>query len=332
MTNTDPSPGNPYALRIGVLHEHSGYSDGDPNTRPSDYFTAARTGHNVADAGGDTGVKIDYLISSEHSENEKIPITTAEVCLGAAGLECLNIDQPDHYRKWTETLQQAVAATEMTGLDYTGFTAMRGFEYTNDVWNHLGVYFGRNVVNAKIDGSYLLPDLFWNWIREPAERGGGSDALVVFNHPGGVPNLTPFDDGALLGAVLQLLFQGNWNNYKYVPDVDDRVAGMEVNGGDDLSWYTRAADERLAPRPDRRRGRAPARVVDERGRQDPHAHPRPQPPRLLLGAPERPHDRHRQRPGERLAGPAGDLPADPVLGQRRLRERPRVRRRSGPGW
>jgi len=240
QTNTDPSPANPLALRVGVLHNHSGYSDGDPDMRPSDYFTAGRTGHNTADAGGDTGIKIDYMISSEHSENEKIPITTAEVCLGAAPLECLNLDQPDHYRKWTETLQQAVAGTEMTGMDYTGFTAMRGFEYTNDIWNHLGVYFSRNVVNAKIDGSYLLPNLFWNWIREPAERGGGSDALVVFNHPGGVPNLTPFGDGALLGPILQLLFQGNWNNYRYVPDVDDRVAGMEITGGDDLSWFTRA--------------------------------------------------------------------------------------------
>ena len=32
---------------------------------------------------------------------------------------------------------------------------MRGFEWTNDYYNHLGVYFSRNVVNAKIDGSYL---------------------------------------------------------------------------------------------------------------------------------------------------------------------------------
>jgi hypothetical protein len=255
-TNADPSPGSPLVLRIGAVHEHSGYSDGDPATRPSDYFAAAKTGHNVADAGGDTGVIIDFLLSSEHSENEKLPITTAAVCIDPSGIPaglaaldleeilppiaCSNVDQPSHYRKWAETLAQAADATEMTGTAYTGFTGMRGFEYTNDIWNHLGVYFSRNVVNAKIDGSYLLPEAFWSWLREPAERGGGSDALVVFNHPGGVPNLTPFDDGAILGPVLSLLFQGNWNDYAYVPDVDTRVAGMEVNGGDDLSWYVRA--------------------------------------------------------------------------------------------
>jgi hypothetical protein len=255
-TGTDPSPGEPYALRIGAVHEHSGYSDGDPDTRPADYFTAARTGHNQADAGGDTGVIVDFLLSSEHSENEKLPITTAEVCIDTAGipealaaldlegivppLRCPNLERPDHYRKWVETLRQAAEATEMTGEEHTGFTAMRGFEYTNDIWNHLGVYFGRNVVNAKLDGSYLLPEAFWSWLREPAERGGGSDALVVFNHPGGVPNLTPFNDGAFLGPLLQLLFRGNWDDYAYVPDVDPRVAGMEVNGGDDLTWYVRA--------------------------------------------------------------------------------------------
>jgi hypothetical protein len=256
LTNTDPSPSSPLALRVGVLHEHSGYSDGDTDTRPSDYFAAAKTGHNVADAGGDTGVIVDYLLSSEHSENEKLPITTAEACIDPAGipaalaaldiegilppLKCNNIDRPSHYRKWDETLAQAADATDMTGAAHTGFTGMRGFEYTNDIWNHLGVYFSRNVVNAKIDGSYLLPDQFYAWLREPAERGGGSDALVVFNHPGGVPNLTPFDDGAILGPVLQLLVKGNWNDYAYVPDVDTRVVGMEVNGGDDLSWYARA--------------------------------------------------------------------------------------------
>ncbi len=256
LTNTDPSPANPFALRVGAVHEHSGYSDGDPDTQPSDYFTAARTGHNTADAGGDTGVIVDYLLSSEHSENEKLPITTAEACINTEGipaalaaldlegilppLECPNLDRPSHYDKWDQTLAQAADATEMTGTAYTGFTGMRGFEYTNDVWNHAGVYFSRNVVNAKIDGSYLLPSAFYDWLREPAERGGGSDSLVVFNHPGSGPNLTPFDDGALLGPLLTALFQGNWNNYAYVPDVDTRVAGMEVNAGDDLTWYVRA--------------------------------------------------------------------------------------------
>src|SRR4051812_33945671 len=64
----EPSPTGPYSLRIGATHEHSGYSDGDPTTRPADYFTAAREGHNTADGGGDTGIALDFLLSSEHSE------------------------------------------------------------------------------------------------------------------------------------------------------------------------------------------------------------------------------------------------------------------------
>ncbi len=237
----DPSPGAPLALRIGAIHNHSGYSDGDPEMRPADYFRAAREGHNTADAGGDTGIKLDYLISSEHSENEKLPVTTAEVCIDIgpdsflAPLACSNVEQADHYRKWAETLEQAVEATD------ADFTAMRGFEWTNDYFNHMGVYFSRNVTNAKIDGSYLSMDFLWNWLREPAEQGGGSDALVVFNHPGGWPALSPFDGDLPHNQLLNdVLGNGNWNNLAYVPDVDDRVVGIEVNGGDDLSWYVKA--------------------------------------------------------------------------------------------
>ena len=57
--------------------------------RPAPPITGTRpprTGHNVADDGStDTGVVIDFLLSSEHSENEKIPITTAATCIDVAG-------------------------------------------------------------------------------------------------------------------------------------------------------------------------------------------------------------------------------------------------------
>ena len=249
-TDVEPNAGQPFEQLVGVVHEHSSYSDGFPGSTPADYWTAARTGHNRSRAGTDTGVIVDFLYSSEHSENEKLPITTSADCIAVTGLDsllgalaCSAVDQPDHYRKWAETLGLAIAATDFdpaTGT-YTGFTALRGFEYTNDVWNHLGVYFSRNVVNAKLDGAYLDPDVFYDWLRRPVDEGGGADALVVFNHPGGDPALTPFDGdlphNELLGV---LLGGGNWREYGYVPDVDERVAGMEVNGGDDLSWYVRA--------------------------------------------------------------------------------------------
>ena len=38
----------------------------------------------------------------------------------------------------------------------------------------------------------------------------------------------------------QLKGGANWNDVAYVPDVDDRVAGIEVNGGDDIEWYVKA--------------------------------------------------------------------------------------------
>ncbi len=251
-TSTDPSPGLPLTQRVGVLHQHSGYSDGDPDTRPADYFTAAREGHNTVDGGvGDSGVILDFLISSEHSENEKLPVTTAEACIDPSGipdgiaqleleaiippLACSNVENADHYRKWNETLAQAIEGSD------DDFTAMRGFEWTNDYYNHMGVYFSRNVVNAKIDGSYLTMDAMWSWLREPAEQGGGSDALLVFNHPGGQPALTPFDGDLPHNQILgDTLGGANWDDLAYVPDADERVAGIEVNRDDDLAWYLKA--------------------------------------------------------------------------------------------
>lgn len=258
-THVDPSPGAPLALRVGAVHNHSGYSDGDPATIPADYYRAGRTGHNVADAGGDTGVILDFMLGSDHSDNERIPITTAAVCVDPAGipgalaaldvvgavppLACNNIAETnDQYWKWAATLRQAIEGTDYSpDSGYTGFTGVRGFEWTNDYYNHMNVYFSRNVVNVKTDGSYASMDVMWNWLRRPVEQGGGADALLTFNHPGGDPHLTPVDDGLPHTTLLAELKGGaNWNDVAYVPDVDARVAGIEVNGGDDIEWYVKA--------------------------------------------------------------------------------------------
>ncbi len=251
-SGTDPNPQLPLTQRVGVVHEHSGYSDGDPDTRPADYYKAARTGHNTIDGGdGDSGVIVDYLLSSEHSENERLPITTAEACIDPAGipagianleltgiippLQCSHLEGAEHYRKWNETLAQAIEATT------PAFTAMRGFEWTNDYYNHLGVYFSRNVVNAKVDASYVSMQIFWDWLRTDSTAGGGDDALVVFNHPGGQPALTPFDGDFPHNQILGDTKGGaNWDDLALIPDLDDRVAGIEVRGGDDLTWYLKA--------------------------------------------------------------------------------------------
>ena len=246
-TDDDPNPSAPFALRVGALHNHSGYSDGDPETIPADYYRAGREGHNTADAGGDTGVKLDFMFGSEHSDNERIPLTTAAVCVESfdaeAFLSCNRaLDSNDHYWKWAATLRQAMEGTEYSpSAGYYGFTGARGFEWTNDYYNHMNVFFSQNVVNVKTDGSYASMDVMWDWLRKPVDQGGGADGLVTFNHPGGDPHLTPVDGGLPHTVLLQELKGGaNWNDVAYVPDVDERVAGMEVNGGDDLSWFVKA--------------------------------------------------------------------------------------------
>jgi hypothetical protein len=236
----EPSLNQPLALRIGAVHNHSSYSDGDPAMIPADYYKAAKTGHNTADGGGDTGVKIDFMFGSEHSDNAEIPITTAAVCVDPslgplAPFACFHGDDQDHYWKWPAELRQAKEATS------NGFTGMRGFEWTNDYFNHMNVYFSTNFANVKVDGSYASMDIFWDWLREPVAEGGGADGLVTFNHPGGDPHLTPLDGGFPHTKVLaEVPGGGNWNDVAYVPDVDENVAAMEVNGGDDIAWYVRA--------------------------------------------------------------------------------------------
>ena len=246
----EPTPDAPYFLAIGAMHEHSSYSDGDPQLIPRDYFAAARSGHNSADDGGDSGIRLDFMISSEHSDNEKLPVTTSAGCipigtdLSASGglspalltnlLSCAHLGDMDHYFKWQATLRQAQEASN------AGFTAMRGFEWTNDYYNHMNVYFSTNVVNSKIDGSYAAMNFMWSWLQEPVDQGGGADALAVFNHPGQNPQLSPFDGGLPHTELLALLGNSNWDDLKYVPAVRDRVVGIEVNGNDDVGWYVKA--------------------------------------------------------------------------------------------
>jgi cephalosporin-C deacetylase-like acetyl esterase len=243
-----------FNYQLGAVHEHSSYSDGDPDSIPADYFAAGKN------AG------LDFMMSSEHSDNEKLQITTC----GAAGdpsdyaeaiasgnldgvqalLSCVKLLENDHYVKWAATLQQAQQATDSEEIDgqlsYSGYTAMRGFEWTNDYYNHLNVYLSTNLVNTKIDGSYLDLGRFWDWLKLPIAEGGGADALVTFNHPGGTPKLSPFDGFGPHGGYIDTIGSnfgrgGNWNDLAYVDEeIDQRVFGMEVNGGDDIDWFIKA--------------------------------------------------------------------------------------------
>ena len=231
--DADPSPRRPYQWKVGALHEHSGYSDGDIDSVPRDYFTAARTGVN----GDGSGLQLDFLFSSEHSDNAQITPTTNQACLTGPqqAATCAHLDDNSFYWKWPATLRQAQESST------SDFTAMRGFEWTNDFYNHMNVYFSTNFRNVKIDGSYLALERMWGWLQQPVDQGGGADGLVTFNHPGSNPKLSPFDGdlphAELLGENTAL---DNWNEVAYVPEVDDRVVGMEINGGEDIEWFIRA--------------------------------------------------------------------------------------------
>jgi len=228
----DPSPDGQYEWKVGAVHEHSGYSDGDPASVPRDYFKAAASGVNATD----TGVRLDFLFSSEHTDNTQITATTNASCLSSPqqALLCGHFTDSSFYWKWPATLKQAVeSSTE-------AFTAVRGFEWTNDFYNHMNVYFSTNFRNVKIDGSYLSMDRMWEWLQRPVAEGGGADGLVTFNHPGSNPKLSPFDGGLPHSELLARTGASNWNEVEYVPAVADRVVGMEINGGEDIEWFIRA--------------------------------------------------------------------------------------------
>jgi hypothetical protein len=80
-------------------------------------------------------------------------------------------------------------------------------------------------------------DRFWTWLKTSPYYGGGSDALVTFNHPGRQPSLTPFDEGLPHNELIESMGGSNWNDVAYVRSADPQVAAMEINGGDDIRYY-----------------------------------------------------------------------------------------------
>jgi hypothetical protein len=204
----------------GAIHEHTAYSDGEPGTRPADAFAAVR------ERGS------DFMFSTEHSDTFQLPIVTNTDCLGPRLPTCAIADQQnpgDSLRKWDAIAEQADAANADGA-----FTAVRGFEWTNDRHGHINVLYSSNFTNAKHDGGYVSMDFFWDWFTTPPEQGGGGDALATFNHPGRrergelVPGgfISPFTpDSEVEGS--------DWNAFAHVPAADDRMVGMELFNGSD---------------------------------------------------------------------------------------------------
>jgi hypothetical protein len=209
----------PYLELVGSVHEHSSYSDGWPGTTPTTYFESAKR------------YGLDFLGSGEHSDNADVPVTASDGCLGPALPSCI-APGTDHFSKWDATLDRAHAAT--TGA----FTGFRGFEWTSDRFGHINVYFSRNDANAKADGGYATMETFYRWLTTGPNLGGGADGVATFNHPG-AKKLT--DEPEV-----------NWNDFAYVPAVDNIMAGLEVFNDDSEygtsrdvpeGYYVRALDK-----------------------------------------------------------------------------------------
>ena len=202
---------------VGSLHEHSGYSDGWPGSRPQTYFESGRS------------FGLDFMAGSEHSDNADLPLVASEYCLDPlVAPQCLLADQFEplnSFRKWDATLEQARAATT------PAFTAFRGFEWSTDRFGHINVYFSRNDANAKGDGGYATMDAFYSWFTRAPSVDGGADGLATFNHPGA--KSLHDDDPAF-----------NWNDFAYVPQADTRMVGIEVfnDRRDYGTWYSHALD------------------------------------------------------------------------------------------
>lgn len=216
----------------GVMHGHTGYSDGTIGTRPLDAMERVRNQGQ------------EFFGISDHSDNTALPMTLTGDCLSEQLFDCLIADkeQPsDSLRKWQATSEQIEAVN--TG-DFTGF---RGFEWTSDRFGHINVFFSRYFINAKTGPGYgVSMGRFWQWLAYPANFGGGSDGLIVFNHPGR-------ED--LLEDLVAPLGEGDpayaFNQFEFIPSADYRAVGLEVFGksseydsdGPGGSWLSFALDQ-----------------------------------------------------------------------------------------
>jgi len=198
----DPYAAPPGLLPLmGALHEHSGYSDGKATTRPADSFASgARAG-------------LDFMGSSEHAETLNYPMSFGSGCLDTQLPSCIFADQqraPDSLRKWQAIAEQAQAATTPS------FAAFRGFEWSSPQHGHMNVFFSANFTDSYVDGTAARMQTFWDWFARAPRDNGGADGLATFNHPG-------------YGS------DSRWEDFRYVPQVAERVVGLETLGfrGDD---------------------------------------------------------------------------------------------------
>jgi hypothetical protein len=194
-----------YLSLVGAIHDHTGYSDGVVGTTPATELARAS-------ANG-----LAYLLTSEHTYHPRAAGPESQYCRPEPMPQCLLQDttvQSIIDARWTATQEQVLAAVTPT------FSPARGFEWTNDRFGHIGVYFSDNTTSG-VDFDDNDLDTFYAWLTVlPKAQGGEADSksFVVFNHPGLKCYLGLSDPGC------------NWNQFKYVAAADPRVVGMEVFG------------------------------------------------------------------------------------------------------
>lgn len=248
----------------GMLHEHTAYSDGYQLTKPADVFARSK-------AKG-----WSFAFSTDHSDNMGLPVPVVaakdpEFC-ASNPLGCVLSDPENplsNFSKWDAIQTQALQASTPS------FTAVRGFEWTSDRFGHANVLMSQHYVNPKTGPGYVVSmEGFWAWFVTPANRGGGGDGLMIFNHPGREDSihspltdlkdmLAPLGLANLAGQsplpsnpIQDLLTASGdpaytFNDFRYVPAADYRVVGIEVFGkGDEYdskgklqSWFGYALDK-----------------------------------------------------------------------------------------
>ena len=218
---------------VGSLHEHSGYSDGWPGSRPQTYYESGKSSGSTSWAGPSTPTTPTCRSSRASTASTR---SSRRSCALADPVNPL-----DSFRKWDATLEQARAATTPT------FTAFRGFEWTSDRFGHINVYFsqqrrerqGRR--RLRDDGHVLLlvhaRRLARRRLRRPRDLQPSRRQVALDDSDPGF----------------------NWNDFAYVPQADARMVGIEVfNDHEGLRRLLRArARQGLAPGRGRRRGPRP---------------------------------------------------------------------------
>ena len=155
---------------VGSLHEHSGYSDGWPGSRPATYY---RVGQAVR-------ARLHGRVGALRQR-------------GSADRRERLLPRP-HGRGAMRARRPGQPARLVPQVGRDARAGARGHHSQLHCVPRIRVDVGplrphqrlllRNDANAKGDGGYATMDAFYSWLTRGAALGGGADGLATFNHPG----------------------------------------------------------------------------------------------------------------------------------------------------